>query len=231
MSALTDAIKSRGHWRMSVRPTEFVRERCEYGELEPLIRQLVIQVGGWSFPPLLRSQDVGRGRDWVGVSSDRDVHKEVWRLFQSGQFAYLGGFWMDWDNGLRSERAPRPPRELLGVEDVLRQLTVFFLFASSLVLSAVGSESVVVRVGAHGLAGRVLWIESPDVHDFDDILGRPKADIEEYVDEKRYSRSELSADAAGMARRWAAAIYERCGWQPADASLEDMQSKMLRFIR
>ena len=91
MTELLTEIKSRGYWRIVVRPQSFVEERLEYASLLDVIGSTSVRIRGWDFPHLGREEEIERQKDYVGTRVTWSSYREYWRFYQSGQFVYLGG--------------------------------------------------------------------------------------------------------------------------------------------
>src|SRR6266571_4616409 len=131
---LGNEIRSRGYWRVNVRPTVFIPERVALRELEAITRDSIVQLRGWDYPHFPR-EGVTRGNDFIEGATEAAFisHLEVWRLYQSGQFIHLFSMREDWVEG-----TPLPglgnvkPGELLSLESTLYTITEIFLFAARL---------------------------------------------------------------------------------------------------
>src|SRR5207244_7494242 len=95
VTALTAAIREKGHWRIVVRPATYVPDRVPYASLRQTIEKSVVQLRGWDFPHLDRQRGARHGNDWVGGETDWSYYKEAWRFSVTGQFVYLVGIHED----------------------------------------------------------------------------------------------------------------------------------------
>src|SRR6266571_644849 len=126
---LGNEIRSRGYWRVNVRPTVFIPERVALRELEAITRDSIVQLRGWDYPHFPR-EGVTRGNDFIEGATEAAFisHLEVWRLYQSGQFIHLFSMREDWVEG-----TPLPglgnvkPGELLSWESPLYPTKKTFL--------------------------------------------------------------------------------------------------------
>src|ERR1043166_6582061 len=94
-------IRSRGYWRVVIRPSSFIAERARLRDLEQIARDTVVQLRGWDYPHFPRD-GVTRGNDFIEALTDSGwiQHIELWRLYQSGQFVHLFAMREDWLEGV-----------------------------------------------------------------------------------------------------------------------------------
>lgn len=160
---LLEKIKSRGYWRVVIRPGQFVEKRIpEISSLYPIIQKTTVQLRGWDFPHVDPHTNLHIDVDWVGQESEWQEFLELWRFYQSGQFVDIAGIWEDWrdQSELRLGRHEMEPGALLGIGDTLFRFTEIFEFAARLALTKAGDELMHIEVTVCGLAGRRLWVDS-----------------------------------------------------------------------
>lgn len=228
MSDLLTAIRSRGHWHVVVRPTTLVEERLpDMSALYGLVEQASVQLRGWDFPHLDRHNPLVIDLDWVGQDNDWEHRRESWRLYQSGQFVDVCGFWDDWRD--RSSWWPPnkgwQPGHRLGIGDTLFRLTEIFEFAARLSMSPAGDESMHVEVAVKNLSGRVLFVDTPNRLP---IRWEPKATINEFPFAIDLPRAELVSNARDQALRATIELFKRFGWDGSLERLRGWQSELGR---
>src|SRR4051812_18703599 len=101
MSDVSDKIRSRGHWDITIRPTRFDQGRVPYAELDDTLASVVVSFRGWPVPFIDQREPLVRGEDWIGQDVDAEMvnHYEAWRFFTSGQFNQLRSVSADWRGG------------------------------------------------------------------------------------------------------------------------------------
>jgi hypothetical protein len=225
MTALTDAIRAKGHWRIVVRPAVYVPDRIPYASLRQTVERAVVQLRGWDFPHLERQGGDRHGNDWVGGETDWSYYKEAWRLSVSGQFVYLVGIHEDWVEDFQGFAGHRMPTDgtWLGVGDTLFRLTETFEFAARLAMTEAGAERVSVEVAIRGGEGRRLWVDSPTRMPMDNqyVFDEPELTYRKEVD-----RSELVARSRELAVEAAADVFAKFGWHPERSLLKDQQDEL-----
>lgn len=209
MSELTEKIRSRGHWRLLIRPEQYLSNRVPYEALADVVRSVEVGMRGWNFPHF--TEPLNYGADWVGQESQFHHHLEAWRFFTSGQFADLIAFGSDWRD--ESELHPPPPDWQPGthmpVWESLFRFTEIFELAARLALSRAGDDRMLVRIETHGLKGRALVAGDPNRA----MLVRPYvAAIDSLPFEGQYRRDDLVSRARGEAVRAARELCLRFGW-------------------
>ena len=97
MSELADTIKSRGFWRVTVRPSRFDPNHIDdYNRLFAVVRDSAVELRGWDCPHIDTQNPPRRENAWVGQETGWEHYRELWRLYRSGQFLFLGGYEEDW---------------------------------------------------------------------------------------------------------------------------------------
>ncbi len=78
---LLEKIKSRGHWRVVIRPGRFVEKRIqEISTLYPIIEKTSVNLRGWDFPHVDTHPNPKIDVDWVGQESEWEQFLEIWRF-------------------------------------------------------------------------------------------------------------------------------------------------------
>src|SRR3989337_3033873 len=94
---LLEKIKSRGYWRVVIRPGRFVEKRIrDITVLYPIIQKTTVELRGWDFPHVDPHINPHIDVDWVGQESEWEEFLEIWRFYRSGQFVDLAGIPEDW---------------------------------------------------------------------------------------------------------------------------------------
>ena len=158
--ALIEAIKSRGHWRVLFRPLRFNATRIpSLSKCEEVVEKASVSLRGWSYPHIPRRAGPTFVNDYVEGATDSGAYKELWRLYQSGQFVHLDSLKEDWmkeDSWFANNR--REPGEVLEIINTVYTVTELFEFLSRLARLGIYKEGVEVSVGLHNTEGRRLAI-------------------------------------------------------------------------
>jgi hypothetical protein len=94
-SGILKAIKSRGYWRVLIRPSKYVRDRIlSINKCEQLIKQTKVSIRGWDFPHMERN--LVYEKDYIESATEFHDMLEFWRIYKSGQFIFYSGFMEDW---------------------------------------------------------------------------------------------------------------------------------------
>lgn len=226
---LRAAIRTRGHWRVSIRPERFVERRVpDVGELAPIVERCAVSFRGWPFPQP-RGREVQVGVNSVWEDGDYGRHREWWRFHQSGHFVYEGGFsrdWLDQGSSWGSPGADWKPGAQLGVGDALYRLTEIYEFAARLAVAVPGDDPVRIAVTAAGLDGRELYVDDPDRAD---LWGEHRARIPELpLPVPRVERAALAATPRDLALDAAVALFHRFSWSASRDVLRSWQERLGR---
>jgi hypothetical protein len=158
-----DRIRTRGYWRVVIRPTSFDEHHVPTGtDLFPIVEKNSVRLRGWDYPHVDRRSDPLRGPNWVGQECDWDDELEVWRFYRSGQFLHffaVGGDWRDRSRVWPPEAEWEPGKYMYYLQS-LYSFVEIFEFASRLAYSPAGAAFMHVRIEIKGLKGR--HIVEPD---------------------------------------------------------------------
>lgn len=225
MSELQDKIRSRGHWQVTIRPTDFRVRLDDLGELAALVPSLTAQLRGWDFPHIDTNMPILRGLDWVGQESQWSHHLEAWRLHSNGLFLSTAGLPIDW----RDESSWWPadeawkPGDLLGVGDVLFSMTEFLEFASRLSIASVGGEEMRISIELHSVENRLLYVDAPRRFPFDNEY---RSGVETIPVEETIERTRLVGEAWEIAADLSRRIFQVFGWDADIEVLLDQQKEL-----
>lgn len=159
MTSLAAKIKSRAHWQVLVRPTEFIEDRgLSRRQLEDAVRRSSVNLRGWDYPHWDTGRPPKRASDAVGQEFERDCHVEMWRAFKSGQVAILTGVWGDWREG--SAYWPPDegvdPRATIMMEALIYRLTEVYEFAARWASGPLEVDAMEIVVRLRNVAGKRL---------------------------------------------------------------------------
>src|SRR6266567_3209894 len=227
-TALDKEIRSRGYWRVNIRPSVFIAERAALRDLEAIARDAVVQLRGWDYPHFPRD-GVTRGNDFIEAATEAAFisHLEVWRLYQSGQFIHVFSMREDWVEG-----TPLPglgnvkPGELLSLESTLYTITEIFLFAARLAQRMALGPEIVVEYALHGLASRKLETFNPE-RDSLFLLGHGPANTPSFERTVTEKAERISSRAPEIALEQTLKLYERFGFDPPKESVQEDQRRFL----
>lgn len=227
MNSLLERIKSRGYWRVVVRPQTFIEKRIsEITDLYPIIQNTSVNLRGWDFPHLDHHSQVHIDIDWIGQDSEWETFLEIWRFYQSGQFVDIAGMHEDWYDRRGSIPAVLEdwrPGLILGIGNTLFRFTEIFEFAARIAMTQAGHDTMHIEISVNNLAGRKLWVDDPNrVPTFHDYT----ASIRELPYEIDLSRTELIAAPRELALEPATELFRRFGWNPSQGILRDQQKKL-----
>ncbi len=209
---------------MIIRPDRFSQDKIAYDALYPLVQRTTVSLRSDNFPNVVLSFPLLRGTDCIGQDIEAGYFLEAWNMYQSGQFVHYSGMIDDWSDQSGS-RLPEgwQPGNSLAIEEVVRQYTGIFVFASRLALTDAYAQDTHLSIDVliKSLQGRYLYIATPRKIP---LLWDYKADIPEFRSTKRLQRDELIANAKELAIQASRELFLRFGWDAAQVSLENIQS-------
>lgn len=229
MSAVLEKIKSRGHWEFVVRPNEYLRDRVsDFAALYEIVRKCSVRIGGWDVPAVDPASQTIRDRDYVSQEVDWSQYVELWRLYQSGQFAHFAGISTDWWDQAHWGKIPDEWQsgQTLSVPEVLFRLTGFVEFSARLSLTAAGAEEMHLEATVTQLQGRAL---ATDQSRFSPSSRVRTTQMSQFPWSLSLSRDELIAEPRELALNAASDLFKRFDWNPSTEILRKHQSAACGF--
>lgn len=235
---LPQIIKESPHWRILIRPDDYKAERiATRGDCKRLIEQTHVSLRGWDFPHLShRSVEVAFGADFVASWSTFMGHQEYWRLYQSGQFIYLGSVREKsealWDQKLRDAAkwhlggiSPVPLDDIPGfisIVNALYTVVEVYEFAARLCQREVFTGAASIEIGLHNVRGFALMTELNRA--WHAYFAASEPDLAKAVE---CDCQSLVADVDGLAVSHLLWLFECFGW--TDPSRELLEKEVRKF--
>ncbi len=224
MSALLEKIRSRGYWRVVIRPTTFIEKRVhEKSTLGHILKSRSVSIKGWNFPHVDYFRDFDEGSDWIGQEIETGPILELWRFYQSGQFVHYFGMAEDWVEspdhylpiGNRHQVVLRP-------ESIVTRFTEVFELAARLTFTEVGDAGTCMEIAAVNISDHVLPL--PTRHRFVPMLEAHESEVTIKMDP---TSTELVGENRELALEAALQFFQHFGWNPSIELLRDIQMGIL----
>ncbi len=237
-TAVIDKIKSRGYWRVIIRPTKFHHYLIpSLDKCHQLIEESKVYLRGWDYPHLPdRGQGLVNGIDWLEASTDSMVWipmLEYWRFYQSGQFAHLFHCEEDWINRdqlqIQNWRNLPLPEKVLTILGTVYRVTEIYEFAARLAAKDLFSSDLSITVELHGMKGRGLVVTG---HMHAPLLTNYICGVDDLPYSKTVSLEALLAQASELALENVVWFFERFNWQniPVDGIRNDQRNLLERRL-
>ncbi len=230
---LLKKIKSRGYWRVSIRPTEFEPDRISIIACDQIVRDSTVSLRGWDYPHYPTQEFDYQGLytydNYVESRTDWQRYKEIWRMYQSAQFIqYLGlrEDWLDEDGWHADGEAGIEPKSVLGMVGTIYTITEVYEFLKRLVSNGLYEQGASVEISLKNTENRQIVIfERPRGRLYEDYVTSAQ---EINVPKKLLTADELVEDSNELAINAVQHLFERFGWknQPVDVFVGD-QVKLL----
>ena len=220
MTSLLEKIRSRGYWRVIIRPCKFAQSRIpQIPTLYPLIQTNSVRAQFREFPVLDPQTHPHIDLNWVGQELEWEYIIEAWRFYQSGQFAHYSGIKDDWRDQSSFWPADQHWKSgvFLEIQDTVRRFTEIFEFASRLALTEAGDEKIHLEVMVSGLQDRILSLDSSGSSrrmTIGQMLRSSRASIKEFPYTIEVPRAELIASPKELALKPTRELFQRFGWNP-----------------
>ena len=227
MNETLKKIKSRGYWRVVIRPTTFVEDRIEsLHSLRPILDRTSVNLKGWSFPHIDDFRELDKGPDWIGQEIVWGEIHELWRFYQSGQFIHYFAIPQCWRLA-HKEVTPSGRGEAVWLEirDFVARFTEVFEFAARLTFTDAVGDSVHVELMVDNIPDYGLF--PPSAKDAGWIPVSQKAAWKQSGD---FSSLALAAGAKILALEWAEEFFQVFTPAPSKRLLGEAQNEFLARV-
>ncbi|MBE0433328.1 hypothetical protein IBX73_07675 [candidate division WOR-3 bacterium] len=229
-NSIIDKIKTKGYWRILFRP---LTSEIKIGQLErckQIVEQNGVKLRGWDYPHFPRrkdeSSDLLPGDNYYVGYDDWMQFKELWRMYQSGQFIHYKALSEDWyEEGIKHEYAEYNNKyRILKITETIYFITEVFEFLSRLTKQGIYKDGVDLSIKLMHTEGRILYAEHGIGMRY---LEHYKTAAPEISFERRYSEKQVAEDAPRLARDVLLHIFERFGWKPSADMIKEYQMRLL----
>ena len=231
MKDVLEKIKTRGHWIITIHPSEFIENRIDaLPKCREIIRDLAVRYRGWDYP-YHDEKSPSAGIDYVEQSVDWQDRIEYWRYYQSGQFVHYLAMWEDWQDQrtLWGSAFPYKPGDVLSVISGLFQCTEIYEFASRLTAKKLLGENCKISIDLVKTKNRTLVLDEPGRYP---LMEKFICHMDKVPKEQATTSEELMGKSHQLALEHAFWIFERFNWDniPKSVFKED-QNKLISGIR
>jgi hypothetical protein len=232
-SCILEQIRALPYYSVRIRPAHELAA-IDPGLLRHALGESGVRLRGWDFPHF-DPNAIYNTPSYLGTTVDWSQHVELWRMYRSGQFVYLGGLWdvaMDFQARLRAEFDSGvflvPPGDKESVRGVLSfvgaiySVTEFYLFAARLSKELEYASDVRLHVSLHNVEGWALATGEPGVpwHSF------YQSKIKQ-VPLPTPSPGELATDPAAAAAVGLKEMFMCFNWSSAEGAIKHYQEKFI----
>lgn len=228
MKELLEKIKSRGYWKVIIRPQEFLKDRIPHlHECKQVVLETKVSLRGWDFPHYDFQDGPISGTDYVEQSVNFSGQVEFWRYYQSGQFVFFKGVKEDWvkENGfLGGQTYGIEPLHTLTILNTVYLFTEIFEFASRLANKDLLGDSCQIDIVLHKAQARKLMFLDFRRELFQDYI----CGIQDIPYEVSTTKMELLSTSAEMALEGIIWLFQRFNWDKANSEwFREDQRKLL----
>lgn len=228
-----DDIQSRGYWRINFEPLVYGQKLKTLGECRDIVEKNHVELRGWDYPhfPRRTGQDTGLNagnnyyQGWINWYDE----KELWRMYQSGQFLHFFAMrddWLELSHWGIVPGVPEQPKNTLNIiGEVIYEVTEIFEFLSRLAKSGIYDEGVRVFISLNKTKDRELVVRGDARAP---LMGAYKASLDEIEFIKEYTKDEALVQSKELAFEAILYIFERFGWDnPPVATIKHDQENLL----
>ena len=228
---LLKTIKSRGYWQVNFKP--LVDQHLGLPLCKDLTERSSVKFRGWYYPHVPRERrentDLAPGDDYYEGWIDWSSEKEIWRMYQSGQFIHLKAMEEDWfkeDSWFSEGMKKIEPGAILDVLWTVYRITEIFEFAARLARSGLYKDGMEISILLGNVSGRKLEIITDRMRA--PLFGEYKTVAENIRFLKVYNWQELTEEAKEKAFEVIIHVFHRFGWEnPPTEVIKNDQEKLI----
>jgi len=227
---LLKTIKSRGYWSINFIPMR--DQELKLPTCKEIIEKSSVEFRGWDYPhfPRRRDEDTDLvpGNNHYEGWIDWGAHKEIWRMYQSGQFVHYLALNEDWwgeDSWYGEKLKKIKPKTILSIISATYLLTEIFEFLARLGRNEIYKEGVKINIKLCNTRGRKL-----EILDFDrgPLFREYKTGIENVEFLKTYSGEEILGNSRNLALDAIIHFFHRFNWDnPPTEVIKSDQEKLI----
>lgn len=226
-SEILRKIKSRGYWKVVLRPTTFQKDLIKSrADLFPIVRERSVKFRGWDFPHISNDKNPIIGEDWAGQEYGKIGLIESWRIYQSGLFIdyfSIDSEWMEENHLIPANRILQPGSSIY-YQSTIYVFMEIFEFASRLSRSLAGTDFMRVNIELHGLSERRL-VET-DIRFL--LPNRYISNQPDWTFNQTYSFIDLTTQSRDFAAHAARELFVIFGYDVSIESLKRIQDLLVR---
>ncbi|TIN79754.1 hypothetical protein [Mesorhizobium sp.] len=219
---LIEDIKSKGHWRVNIRPAADLAEKLSFAECRKIVADANVELRGWDYPHVLDRNDETTGyyndagfvENWTTWSTNR----EFWRMYQSGQFLHYRAFWED-----RDQYKGTPQTSFLSIEGAIYTITEIVEFAARLRAHPAFAGGLLISVRAVQTANRALWVGERRISFFErKATQAPSVEVTGNL-----AAAGLEPIPLDLSLKMIQTFFDNFGWTPADHQIRASQDRLI----
>jgi hypothetical protein len=212
MEKILEKIKSRGYWRVVIRPSKFEKERIsELSKCKTLVRDNAVHLRGWDYPHYDMRTEPSCGLDYIEQFTDWEPHIEAWRLYQSGQFVHYKALWEDWE-----DLSPwGQSQQILSVIGTVYLLTEIYEFASRLGAKGILGDSCEIQITLSNTVNRKL----ATLDAIRPVFAEYKTTLSEIPRSVSLVTADILSRSAELSLEHAVWLYQRFNWLDVQAEI------------
>lgn len=232
---ILDKIRSRGYWRINFEPLVYSKKIKTLSECKSIVEKNSVTLRGWDYPHIPRRKEGEIGMyaadNYYEGREDWHNHKEIWRMYQSGQFLHLLGLRDDWMElsgwGIAPNSEVKPGSQLNLIGEVTYEFTEIFEFLSRLGGAGIYDEGVRVTISLNNTKGRKLVVGGDRLL-WDDYV----TEMDKITFERECTKEEILTKSNELALEAIVYFFERFNWEhvPLEAIRDDQQKLLRRNI-
>jgi hypothetical protein len=219
-------IKSRGFWKVTIRPIEYNVNRFENKQCKDILWNSQVNLLGWSYPFIYSINEIYSYSNYVEHITNWNMHLELLRMYNSGQYIHLFGLIEDWEENIRVFR-PDPgilkPGDGLDMIITLNFITCVYDFCTKYSKNINGNE-INLSIELNNTINRHIVTTEFGRFIYNHISKQEKITLD-----RQTNYTELSLKKYQFAIDDTIKIFEGFNWDDAPRQvLENEQAKILR---
>lgn len=235
-----EKIKARGYWRVKFYPnTPITTVISSPASAKDIVRNASVALRGWDYPHVPTEdfdyQAMYSASNKAEAWTDWENYKEIWRLYQSGQFVHYAGLTTDWydEDGLipdNSQLKKIRAGSILDIIDTIYTLTEVFVFLNNLTTDGLYDDGVNVEISLVNTKDRELQILEPRRASLLREYRSRNQDID--LEKQIFSKEQVLENYAELAFDEIISIFHQFNWDepPIDTLRADQRKFLERNI-
>lgn len=220
-------IKTRGYWRVNIRPLEYEKEKIDsLASLKKIISDCEVSYRGWPYPFI---KEKSSANDFIYGGIDWQNHIEYWRFYQSLQFLHLFVMREDWEEEMKGifgekNKSPREPNTGLNVFSTIFTIAEIFEFTNRLLKKAPIENGIEINIKLTGTKDRKLFCYGNNMN----IGGNYVSTLEEIEYKNNFSLKDFLINNTEIALNCCFYFFERFNFDRIPKVL--LRTEMYKYV-
>lgn len=212
---ILEQIKSKGYWKIIIRPKSFKEDRISDLQLEEMVKDSQVTYRGWYYPHIYNKGDrfgySFLSNNYFASGVEYQGHIEVWRMYKSGQFVHYLGLYEDWFPALQTSG------KVLEIIMALYTVTEVFTFIKNMIRNELTNDDIELSIELNDVNDRTLWFYSVPYRPLRFLHESYQCQMDNPIKiSKQIKINQILSDCESLAMETTIELFRRFNWKSTE---------------